>query len=189
MKEAIRVRTAELPESLREALRALGYRRQDVGVEVTSEVSPHAPAGEGRRGFSCVVELATGRREAHYGDWGGGGPTARQVDADTRPSPLLDGFAIVKGSEGYPTVLATVYLSPSNVAKVLPPVPAVTPREAAILGQFRSLTSAGRKDEWERNRASRPTPEELDSLVARGLLSRNKAGATSITTEGKNAAA
>jgi hypothetical protein len=82
---------------------------------------------------------------------------------------------------------ASIYIHPTAIAPLLPAAPAISDRDKSILLAFRSLTSAGRKDEWSRNAASRPTTEELDRLVAAGLLSRNKAGAMAITTEGRNA--
>jgi hypothetical protein len=188
MNRTISVRTKELPDTLREALRQIGYSGQDVPVEVTTEVSPYSPAGEGSRGFSAVVELSTGRSKVHHGNWGGGSPaTQAQVDVDDRESPLLPGFAIIKGSTGNRT-FATIYLNPENVAKYLPAPVSLTDRELGILAQFRALSSAGRKDEWQRFPASKPSDEEIDSLVAKGLLSKNKAGAVSLTTDGKNAA-
>ncbi len=187
MNRTISVRTKELPDSLKEALRQVGYGAQDVAVEVATEVSPMSPGGQGQRGFSAVVELSTGLSKIRYGNWGGSSPAGQaQVDADDRPSPLLPGFAVIKGAIGNRT-FATIYLSPENVAKFLPATPDLTPRELGILAQFRSLSSAGRRDEWQRFPQSRPSDGEIDSLVAKGLLAKNKAGAVSMTTEGKNA--
>ncbi len=188
MNQTISVRTRELPDALKEALRQIGYAGQDVPVEVATEVSPYSPAGEGSRGFSAVIELATGRSKVHHGNWGGGSPaTQAQVDVDDRSSPLLPGFAIIKGSTGART-FATIYLNPENVAKYLPAPVELTPRELGILAQYRALSSSGRKDEWERYPATRPSEEEINALVAKGLLSKNKAGAVALTTDGKNAA-
>lgn len=89
----------------------------------------------------------------------------------------------------------------------------LTDLEQAVLEAHGGLTSAGRKNEFERwendaawNRswwkgspvtgtshreksadARRQINAAVDSLVARGLLKKNKAGAVAITTEGKNA--
>ncbi len=187
MNRTISVRTKELPESLKAALREVGYGAQDVAVEVASTVSPLSPGGEGQRGFSAVVELATGRSKVHRGNWGGGSPaTQAQVDVDDRDSPLLPGFAIIKGATGNRT-FATIFLNPENVAKYLPAPVELTSRELGILAQYRSLSSAGRRDEWQRYPESKPTDVEIDALVAKGLLAKNKAGAVSMTTEGKNA--
>lgn len=56
--------------------------------------------------------------------------------------------------------------------------------ERKILAIFHNLKPFARKDYLAENKV---TPVEVDSLVSRGYLSRNKAGATQITTEGKNA--
>ncbi len=188
MNRTISVRTKELPASLKEALRQVGYGAQDVAVEVVTTVSPLSPGGEGQRGFSAVVELSTGRSKIRHGNWGGGSPaTQAQVDVDDRESPLLPGFAIIKGATGNRT-FATVYLNPANVVKYLPAAVALTERELGILAQFRSLSSAGRRDEWQRFPESRPSDAEIDALVAKGLLFRNSIGSVSVTTAGKNAA-
>jgi hypothetical protein len=64
-------------------------------------------------------------------------------------------------------------------------MPEVTDREQMILRTIRSLTSAGRKEIFA---SEKVRPEEIDALVQRGLLSKTKAGAVSITTTGKNVA-
>lgn len=111
----------------------------------------------------------------------------KQVDFDDREKPLLEGFAVIKGILGYPRTIATININPANMVKFLPEPCSVTERQKSILKAFKELTSAGRKDEWARDPESAPSTEELDELVNLGLLSRNKAGATKITVEGKNA--
>jgi len=51
----------------------------------------------------------------------------------------------------------------------------------AMLG----FTSAYRKELFADNKV---TPDEVDALVAKKLVAKNKAGALSLTTAGKNAA-
>lgn len=106
------------------------------------------------------------------------------VDLDTQDRAIPPGMGVVKGSEGERT-FATVYLHPSNVAKYLPAPPACSERERTILGYM------GYKSGYRRECLARMQPPcepvEIDSLVERGFVSRNRAGATSLTTEGRNA--
>jgi hypothetical protein len=187
MERPIYEQVKNLPNVLIEALKGVGYGAKDVPVVSAEAVSPHAMSGDGTRGFVIIVNLATGQSELHYGSWGGANPFEnRQVDLDTKPYPIPEGMAVIKGTAGYPRTFATVYLNPANVAKMLPPPAELTEREQEILRQFRSLTSAGRKNEWSRYPKSKPSESEIDSLVARGLLSKSRAGAVAITTAGKN---
>jgi hypothetical protein len=68
---------------------------------------------------------------------------------------------------------------------MLPAAPTVSERDGRILGACKSYTSAYRKEWFARNKV---TDTELDALVSAGYLKKNKAGAISITTSGKNVA-
>ncbi len=183
----IHIQTKTLPDSLKSALSAVGYGAADVAIEVTETYSAQAFANDGQRGFTMAVNLATGERHERQGSWGGANPfSANAVDSDGAERPLAPGFAVVQGTTGYPRTFATILLHPSNAAPLLPAKAGLTDRQRRILTQFGGLTSAGRKDEWERNHESRPTADEIAKLVAAGMLKQNKAGALSITTEGKN---
>jgi hypothetical protein len=57
--------------------------------------------------------------------------------------------------------------------------PTLTDDEKQLLAQFRSLKPAYRDTKGKE--------DMVTSLVSRGYLKQNKAGATQITTEGKNA--
>lgn len=184
---SMHIETKSLPESLKAALRAVGYGAADIGVRVTETYSAQSCANDGQRGFTMAVNIATGERDEHHGSWGGANPFgANAVDSDGTARPLAPGFVVVQGTTGYPRTFATLLVHPSNAAPLLPAKAELTDRQRSILGQFAGLTSAGRKNEWERYPASKPTEAEIAELVARGLLKQNKAGAISITTEGKN---
>lgn len=178
----------ELPTIIQTALSRVEYGCKDIEVKTAESLSPGQGGGQGRRSFLVLINLATGAVEQHTGSWGGANPFEnRQVDLDQNSYPIPEGLAALKGSMGHPRTFATLYLHPANVAKLLPPKTELNIREVSILRDFHSLTSAGRKNEWARNPQSAPSQAELDSLVSQGLLSRNKAGALSITTAGKNA--
>lgn len=184
----ITVRVKDLPDSLKVALKEVEYGAADINLEVSETISPLSQGGTGSRGFTLVVELSTGKFTKRLGSWGGASVEMKQVDFDDRGTPLLVGFAVVKGTLGYPRTFATITVNPVNMIKFLPESSKVTDRQKGILKAFDTLTSAGRKDEWAREPESAPTMDELDELVKGGFLSRNKAGATKITVEGKNAA-
>lgn len=179
------VATRELPECLQSALRSCGYARKDIPCIARETASMVGYSGEGRKAFVVLVDLATGRTESHEGSWGGANMfnPSNAVDLDTAERPIIPGMAVIKGTRGYHGVFADIYLHPENVAKLLPAKPEVTEREASILGTF-GYKPGYRQEYW---REMKVATEELDSLVARGFLSRNKAGAISITTQGKNA--
>ncbi len=179
----------ELPDSLRAALSSVGYGRADIEVEARDSVSPRVGGGEGKRGFVLIVDLATGRTEEKLGSWGGSNMfnPANAVDLDGNDYAIPEGVAVIKGTQGHPRVFAALYLSPVNVAKMLPGPAETTERERYLLDCYAGLTSAGRKEHWARRRGTAPTEAELDALVARGFVTRNRAGADAITTAGRNA--
>lgn len=188
MNNAIHIATKTLPPTLRAALESVEFHGTDIGVRVSDKVSANAQAGQGSRGFVLIVDIASGEMTRHNGSWGGASAfEQRQIDLDQNEYDMRPGMAVISGSIGHPRTFATLHLHPDNMAKYLPAAPAVSERDRTILKQFSGLTSAGRKDEWNRYPETAPSAVELDSLVSRGLLSRNKAGATKITTDGKNA--
>jgi hypothetical protein len=177
----------ELPQSLQTVLKKVGYRRKDISVIPQETVSLSSGGGAGRRSFAAIVDVSTGKHEITYGSWGGPNMFVRNaVDSDTAPKKLPRNGAAIVGSEGggHP-VWATIYVHPEMISGMLPTEADVTDRESKILGYFRSYTSSARKEQFSRMGIK---PAEIDSLVKRGYVKKNKAGATSITTKGKNAA-
>lgn len=178
-----------LPDAVKDALRDINYGRADIKVCVSDTVTPYSQGGGGTKGIVVGVNLEPGGTVVSYeGDWGGAGFGCSPIDWNTTEYPLKPNNAIIKGTVGYGGTRATLHLHPSNWAKFLPEASSVSDREKKVLKQFWGLTKAGRESEWEYDPASRPTDEELNDLVTRDLLSRNKTGAMKITTEGKNAA-
>lgn len=189
------VKVADLPPVIRRGLDAIGYRRADVPLTV-GETFRSGAYSDGTRAVVVAVPLNGGPLGVTRGSWGGSNAFVRTAADDVGGGPIPSGFAVVSGVEGG-TCYATLYLRPENVAHLLPAGPTVTPRQAAILAVHSGLTSAGRKDYFSRqgsaSRAGVPvakvTEAEIAALVAAGFLKRNSAGAVSVTTEGKNAAA
>jgi hypothetical protein len=184
------VPTKELPQSVKDALKSVGYDRRDIGIVASETVSVGQGGGDGRRSFYAIVSLdGLVEPKVEYGSWGGANPfEMKRVDHDQVNHPIHPGYAVIVGSEsGGTRVYATMHLHPSNLAPLLPAKAEISDRLRGILKDFVSLTSAGRKAEWEiYNTSSKPTSEELETLIGMDLLKKNKAGAVSITTKGKN---
>jgi hypothetical protein len=181
----------ELREPLRAALAAVGYGGRDVELVPATTVDPTVGGGDGMRGFVTVVNLDTGVRQTVNGSWGGSNPFSHSpVDQTTERIELPPNGAVVKGTRGYPRTFATVYAHPSAVgANLLPSgAPAddvLTDADQQALYCFAAIKGGEyRRDEMRRRGV---TEEQVNSLVLRGYLKRNKAGATQITTKGKNA--
>lgn len=188
MNASIYANVKDLPPSLRAALESVGYRRPDVELQTSETASRHDCGSAGRRSFSIVVDLATGQSSHERGSWGGAnmGNPDNAVDLDSAEYPIPKNVAVITGSEGYKGVLATITVRPDAIAPLLPARSELTDRERWILYCYHGLKSSGRRHEWSRVRKP-PTEDELQSLVSRSLIKRNKAGASQITTEGKNA--
>lgn len=186
----IHVKVADLPETLINSLKNLGYHKNDIPLEGKEKISPQVPGGKGRRGFCVIVNIATGETKQMMGSWGGSNMfnPNNQVDLDDTPYTIPAGFAVIKGVSGYKGVIATITVPPDNVAKFLPEKKELDPRDKWILYTFSALTSAGRKKEWERE-DDIPSEDDLNRLAAEGYLKRSKNGASRITTDGKNAVA
>lgn len=184
------VKVAELPVSIQKALESAGYHCKDVPVEVRETFEPRPPSAEGRRGFCAACRLDDGAQfEMRWGSWGGSNMFTKTIDDVEGSYEIPEFVAFVTGfsnaGPGYPGY-AVVHISPKNMnPKLLPAKADVTEREAKILAIFKSLKSSYRQQYLDRMKA---TPEEVTALVTRKFLNRNAAGATSLTTEGRNAA-
>lgn len=180
----------DLPDPIKRVLGEVRYGRPDIAIEPREQVSRGGCSGDGRRAFVAVVDMSTGQSKIEWGSWGGPNPfnPRNAVDLDRTLYAIPPNVAVVEGSIGSRTY-ATVSVRPDAMAALLPAATDVTDRERSIIRQFAAFTSAGRKNEWERYPKSKPSEVELDALAARGLLKRAKNGATSITTDGRNAIA
>jgi hypothetical protein len=179
----------DLPASLQAALDQVGYGRKDVEVTISTTVVLASPAyGDGYRGYTTLVNVDSGETQTVNGQWGGSNMfVSSPVDEDETPYQLPDFGAVIKGQVGGGRpVSAHVYIPAAQAPKVLPsgleePLPAL---EREALAIFQNYKAAYRKDYLRRAGVH---DGMIDDLIERGLLSRNRAGATSITTAGKNA--
>lgn len=176
----------ELPESLRSALASVGYGRPDIKIIVSEREQIASAYGDGYRAFAIGVNVSTGERKQHTGSWGGANPFSSTV-VDAQPSiDLPPGMALIMGQEGGGRpVYATITVGPGTLnPALLPATSDVTERERSILAIFGGIKGGHREGYLRRFKVE---PAEIASLIARGYLTRNKAGAMSITTKGKNA--
>ena len=181
-------KVADLPHVLQQALKSVGYGKKDIEVKTAETVRLSLQGGDGYRAFSTLVNLSTGQYETTMGSWGGSNMfnPSNPVDNDRQAYALPQGGAVIKGIEGGGRpVLATITLHPANVVPWLPATTELTEVERKTLACFKGRKPGPYRNDALANAGS--TPAIVDSLMVRGYLSRNRAGATQITTEGRNA--
>jgi hypothetical protein len=159
----------DLTHSLQSALKRLEYNRADISVEAKETVDINGCAGDGMRCYYAIVSLdGSIPTEIQYGSWG--------VDQNQHVIP--PGIAVITGTSGGRGNFARVTLHPSNIAALLPAKTEITAEQRNMLESYVSLKPAYRP---------KYSAESIQALVELGLLKQNKAGATQITTAGKNA--
>jgi hypothetical protein len=177
---------ATLPAPIRKVLSEVGYARKDIGISARVETTLACAGGDGHKAFVAIVNLGTGESKTTWGSWGGSNMFAphNAVDTDDKAYQIPPNGAIVRGSIGG-SVYASVEVHPATLAPMLPAKATLTDKERSILCAFRSLKSGPYRQDALRQADA--ASEDLNALVERGLLKRNAAGSTQITTEGKNA--
>lgn len=177
------IEVTALPDVVRAALADFGYRRKDIAVSASETFSFHGAYGDGYKAIAIAVELATGHCKRYEGSWGGANPFTTQVADSGKTIPVAPGFVVIDGQigGGRPTS-ASLTVHPTTMVPLLPAPVELTESEASALRAFGYKSGPYRQDAL-RN----VPPSVLDGLVSRGLLSRNKAGATQLTTAGRNA--
>lgn len=210
------VNVKDLPEWIRAGLRRVGYAKPSVGVTARESVSVVSYGGAGLRDFFLKISSVTGVGDLWLGSYGGPNPWShnrvdgtdpRFLSATTEDRLTLDATtgAITGSQAGDAARYATVSVHP-DVFNAVAPVKtnACTEDEHKIFRIYSVKAGEYRNDEMRRafpcqhgsycsrtvcQEARKPVIDAIvDSLVARGLLKKNKAGAVSFTTEGKNAA-
>jgi hypothetical protein len=192
------VQVAALPSALQRALAAIRYGRKDIVVDTAATYTVAGMSGEGRRAITVAVNLATGEFNTTVGAWGGPTPwDKRQADLDTTPRPVPVNGAVIKATEGGgQPVYAHVIVHPTNVMAQVAAVEDMSLEVAFALAAICSLTSAGRRDAFERARWSTPSLRlgtfgadnpHVQDVVRRGWATVNKVGAVTATTAGRNA--
>jgi hypothetical protein len=182
------VEVKDLTPAIRKALEGVRYGARDIEVLPAETFTPYSEGGRGQRGFTLVLNLETGESKTVRGSWGGSNMFVQSpVDHSTEALPLPQTGVVIKGTTGHPRTFATIYAHPAAVGRFLPSGDdeVLTDEEQQAIYCFAGIKGGEyRRQELIRRRVS---PGTVDSLVERGYLKRNRAGATQITTKGKNA--
>jgi hypothetical protein len=181
------VQVKDLPAPVVVALKSVDYGRADIEVRPATSVVLSDSGTTGRKAFAVLVSLTTGQHQTIWGSWGGPNMfVANPVDSDTRSYPLPSDGVALTGSIGPHGTFATLHIPATMVDRMLPSAgPELTTEERDALYCHKAIKGgAYRRDELSRRKVSAAT---VDAMVDRGFLKRNKAAATSITTDGKNA--
>ena len=170
----------DLTPSLQAALDRLGYHKVDVSIEAHETIDISGCADDGMRCFYAIVALdGSVDTQIQYGSWGGQNIfEVKRPDVDQSQHTMLPGVAVITGSSGGRGTFAHIALHPSNIAAMLLPKAEITPEQKSILESYATIKPAYRP---------KYAPSSIQALVEMGLLKQNKAGATQITTAGKNA--
>lgn len=178
----------ELSPHVRRALASVGYGAADVPIVAAESVDSGEAGGAGMRGFVLILNLDDGRYETVNGSWGGATIADPRNPVDrSEMIPVPPNGAVIKGTRGYPRTFATIYAHPQAMGRFLPSGEAeqlTDAEQAAIYCHAAIKGGEYRRDELRRRGVQ---AETIDSLVTRGYLKRNRAGAVQITTKGKNA--
>lgn len=178
------VKLKELPPIVKEALNKVGYHRVDILVEAAEEASLIAPYGDGYQSYAVAIDTKTNEISREVtSNWGGGGWYSPKKTLD-RPGTLKlpeNGMVIVGQRGGGRPVSAKLYAHPALLAPLLKPASA--PEEEYTLAELIALVNF-----VALKPAYRPPikPETLAKFIEKGLVKKNKAGALSITTAGKD---
>lgn len=182
------LKVKELPPAMIRALSDVGYGRKDIEIKIQEKIEPRPPSADGRKGFVAVCFLDDSAKvEIRWGSYGGSNPFTKSVDDIQGSIDIPRNVAFIlglsSGGHGYPAY-ATAHVHPGNMNPSLLPAPSdISDREKKILAIFKSLKSSYRKEYLDQMKVKN---EEIQSLIDRGFLKKNKAGSISITVEGKN---
>jgi hypothetical protein len=181
----------DLPDPVLNALKAVGYSRSNIEVrtEETVVLGTYGP-GNGHQAFAALVNLDTGEHVVRRGSWGGINAFNREnpVDNDQNPYPLPpNGVAITGSRGGTSPTYATLHIPTTMVSRILTAGPTEELQQVEKDGLYcYACIRSGPYRREELKRRNVPAGV-VDDLVTRGLLKRNGAGATQITTAGRNA--
>lgn len=181
----------DLPDTVQGALKAVGYGRANIEVHTEERVQLGTMgAGNGRQAFAVLVNLDTGEYIVRRGSWGGINMFDREnpVDNDQNEYPLPpNGVAITGFRGGTSPTSARLHIPTTMVSRII----TAGPREALPPVELHALYAHGclKSGEYRRDHLRRHgvSASLVDDLVERGLLKRNAAGSTQITTAGRNA--
>ncbi len=183
------VNTNTLPNVVKRAMESVKYFKSDIEVIHTNSVTPNIQGNDGQKGFCILIDLNTDKFQTLMGSWGGANMFNRDnvVDLDNTDYPLNEGMVVIKGTMGYPSTWARIYAHQGSSILPLPTNSDMTDKEMFVLSCYVGLKSFARNDEMLRWMTDTEITQTVTKLIESGHIKANKAGATQITTQGKNA--
>jgi hypothetical protein len=181
------VNVKNLPSAVQQALQSVGYHKEDIAVHTAERSSVQSSACfDGQRGFCAVLDMATGQGQTHYGSWGGANPfETRAVDVNENDAPIPMNVCVIKGESGGRGTFARLIVRPDAMPALLPPSQPETSADELRVVQIVRSTKGGPYRQAEL--AVVPHYDNvITACVVKGWLKRNKVGAVSVTTRGKN---
>jgi hypothetical protein len=178
------VQINQLPTVIVQALKSVEINKNDIKLQVSETVKIMQAGGAGRRGFATIINLQTGEFKTTLGSWGGANMfnPGNLVDLDDSSHSLEMNVCALTGYVGES---ATLHVFPNNLqAFISTNNVELTPAQEYVLAVYSGFTSAYRKELISRKKLN--FLQVAKELEEKKLLKVNKAGAASITTEGKN---
>lgn len=181
------IKTSELPQIIKDALKLFGYTRLDVTLEAREAIHVGGGAGKGSRNVIVVVDLGENKIvRTLRGSWGGQNMFVETIDDVDSSITIPDNFVVVFGTEGGTHgSFANLYANTKTVAPLL-----VEHSEELTKGQlnalyvYRAIKSSYRPDELHRLGVRK---SDVDFLIVNGFITE-KGNGRQITLKGKNAA-
>jgi hypothetical protein len=182
------VPTKDLPDIVQEVLESVGFHKADIDVEPAVEAHLSSPYGTGYQTFAVGVDI-TRRRVSREVASSWGGPNMFEHRTLDQPSTLdlPEGTMLIMGQRGGGRpVSAKLYAHPGLMAPMLEGQQAadLSVQELAVLAIFKGIKGGYREEEARRYKL--PFKTAVARLVELGFLKTNRAGATQITTDGRN---
>ena len=182
------VNTKDLPQVVRNELKKAGYFKASIKIQTAETVSPQYLANDGSRGYFCLI--VNGIAKVTHGSWGGPNMFVNPaVDACEKELEIPDGAIVIKGSVGNQCFL-TIYANGNTAVPMLPaPTEKLSPNEETVLRCHTQLKGGvHRREKYARSGLDPAVVSQaIKSLAEKGLLKVNRAGSSSVTTEGRNA--
>ena len=185
------VKTKDLPNQIRDALKRAGHTRPDIEV-IPADTVDRPMANKGERGLMTSIHLPSGKTNHRIGSWGGATPNEHRHLDHVEDLKIPENWGVWKGVQGYKlSGYGRLYVNPKNIDTFqLTDSHELTDNEKNALICFRCCKPFYR-GEWLARHADGIEYNHQDptyiKLARLGLVKVSKNGAMRITTEGKNA--
>ena len=183
------VQVSQLPVTLQKALKSANFTGKDIEVKTAESVNISQGGYQGKQAFASIVNLSTGQFVTTKGSWGGPNMfnPGNIVDNHDKREALEPNVCAITGYIGW---IAEIHMHPFNINTLIAaPTVELTQNEKQVLYGYCRYSAQGKKHMFERlNWSDAKKTEVLKALESKGMVKLNKAGAASVTTEGKNVA-